>query len=387
MVARVSGAVNSFTTLRQVVDITNSELAWSDYSVVKHLGRGAFGEVSAYKHNTSGQMIAVKVLNGPAGRSPQAVADLQAEAKLLSRLSHPYLMRLFGVGTIPDSGHLFFASEMLREGSLQQVVMQASVTPGRFSDDDVTKWMLQAAKGLDYLHSRASPVVHRDLKLANIMLDDRWDVRLIDFGLAKVMGLKEGKNFSLVVKTQKDGLALVTSAGDEDRDADAANSASPGTLMASVPVDTPSIVDVEDGSAAPLYEMTGGTGSFKYMAPEVFMGLKANERLDVYSLSIVAYELLTQLIFLTGMTYKGAGCTYDYTGDMWAKDAAKHGKRPNLEHVHAGSEWRLLLPQMWEADPSLRVSAHALVALLAPMHDIRRCTDPQARKGCGCVVM
>jgi len=48
------------------------------------------------------------------------------------------------------------------------------VTPGRFSDDDVTKWMLQAAKGLDYLHSRASPVVHRDLKLANIMLDDRW---------------------------------------------------------------------------------------------------------------------------------------------------------------------------------------------------------------------
>jgi serine/threonine protein kinase len=51
---------------------------------------------------------------------------------------------------------------------------EASVTPGRFSDDDVTKWMLQAAKGLDYLHSRASPVVHRDLKLANIMLDDRW---------------------------------------------------------------------------------------------------------------------------------------------------------------------------------------------------------------------
>ena len=95
--------------------------------LVKHLGRGAFGEVSAYKHNTSGQMIAVKVLNGPAGRSPQAVADLQAEAKLLSRLSHPYLMRLFGVGTIPDSGHLFFASEMLREGSLQQVVMQAGL--------------------------------------------------------------------------------------------------------------------------------------------------------------------------------------------------------------------------------------------------------------------
>jgi serine/threonine protein kinase len=123
--ARVYGAVNSFTTLRQVVDITNSELAWSDYSVVKHLGRGAFGEVSAYKHNTSGQTIAVKVLNGPAGRSPQAVADLQAEAKLLSRLSHPYLMRLFGVGTIPDSGHLFFASELLSEGSLQKVVMQA----------------------------------------------------------------------------------------------------------------------------------------------------------------------------------------------------------------------------------------------------------------------
>jgi serine/threonine protein kinase len=232
-------------------------------------------------------------------------------------------------------------------------------------------------------------------------------VRLIDFGLAKVMGLKEHKNFSLVIKTQKDGLALVTSAGDEERDADAAKFAlSPGTPIASIPVDTVSIVDgpgtpiasipvdtvsipvdVEDGSAVPLYEMTGGTGSFKYMAPEVFLGVKANERLDVYSLSIIAYELLTQLIFLTGMTYKGEGCTYDYTGDMWAKDAAKHGKRPDLEHVPSGSEWRLLLPQMWEADPKLRVSANALVALLAPMHDIRKCTDPQARKGCGCVVM
>lgn len=56
---------------------------------------------------------------------------LAAEVKILSKLSHPYLMTLVGVGKVTGSGHLFVASEMLSGGSLQKLVMDASVTPGR----------------------------------------------------------------------------------------------------------------------------------------------------------------------------------------------------------------------------------------------------------------
>jgi hypothetical protein len=54
-----------------------------------------------------------------------------------------------------------------------------------------------------------------------------------------------------------------------------------------------------------------------YRYTEVFLGGKANETLDVYSLSIIAYELLTRQVFLIGMRKKGDGYTCDYTGDEW----------------------------------------------------------------------
>ena len=76
-------------------------------------------------------------------------------------------------------------------------------------------------------------------------------------------------------------------------------------------------------------------------------GRKANETLDVYSLSIIAYELLSRQIFLSGMRKKVEGYTVDYTGDMWAQDAALEGARPDLNPVLESSGWRPLLPRMW----------------------------------------
>ena len=108
--------------------------------------------------------------------------------------------------------------------------------------------MVQAARGLDDLHTRAPSIVHRDLKLANLMLDDTWDVRLIDFGLAKMVGIKqEDLFFGGMVSPGVGGggagayrgLPSAVRSDDDDDDSD----------------------HDEDGDKAPhpLYEMTGGT--------------------------------------------------------------------------------------------------------------------------------
>jgi len=57
-------------------------------------------------------------------------------------------MYLVGVGSIPGTGHLFVATELLAGGSLQKLIITESVTPGQYAAADVTKWMLQAARGL-----------------------------------------------------------------------------------------------------------------------------------------------------------------------------------------------------------------------------------------------
>lgn len=255
---------------------------------------------------------------------------------------------------------------------------EASISPGKFNDYDVTKWMLQAARGLNYLHTRSPPIVHRDLKLANLMLDKNWDVRLIDFGLAKILGFKEEEHFFGGMVSPVN----VTSATDERQQQRERHDASSPELSSYEHLPSPS----------PLYEMTGGTGSFKYMAPEVFLGLMANDRLDVYSLSIIAYELLTRLIFLAGMMTRdhGQGVARQISGVEWARDVALKGVRPDLSVLPASSGWRTLLPQMWVRDPTARISARALVALISQMHDEDeyKCTDPRkhATSMC-CVVM
>lgn len=79
---------------------------------------------------------------------------------------------------IDFSFHVFKTSEPLAP----RPCATASLTPGNFSDGDVTKWMMQTAQGLQYLHSRRPSVVHRDLKLANLMLDDRRGALRCDRG-------------------------------------------------------------------------------------------------------------------------------------------------------------------------------------------------------------
>ncbi|KAL5660199.1 hypothetical protein ACJX0J_027324, partial [Zea mays] len=151
------------------------------------LGEGGFGRV--YKGRLeNGQLVAVKQLdlNGYQGNR-----EFLVEVLMLSLLHHPNLVNL--VGYCADGDQRLLVYEYMALGSLADHLLDS--TP----DQVPLSWYLRmkiaygTAKGLEYLHEKANPpVIYRDLKSPNILLDEKYNPKLSDFGLAK-LGPVEGK--------------------------------------------------------------------------------------------------------------------------------------------------------------------------------------------------
>ena len=152
---------------------------------------GAFGEVALFRWQPGATLVtpdgmtlqrhgqlAVKSLLPSVTRDPQAVADFRAEVELLSKLSHSCLVQCYGTGLRPankKSGGpptLFVAMEAVTGGDLRSLVMRAmDGAPRLYRNADVVRWAHDIARGLHYLHTRKPMIVHRDLKLENVLLD------------------------------------------------------------------------------------------------------------------------------------------------------------------------------------------------------------------------
>ncbi|XP_021739372.1 calcium/calmodulin-regulated receptor-like kinase 2 [Chenopodium quinoa] len=141
------------------------------------LGEGSFGPV--YKATMpAGGVAAIKVL---ASNSRQGEKEFQTEVSLLGRLHHRNLVNL--VGYCVDKGQYMLIYEYMSNGSLEKRL---------YSEDDTLTWderlqiALDISHGIEYLHEGAvPPVVHRDLKSANILLDHSMRAKVADFGLSK----------------------------------------------------------------------------------------------------------------------------------------------------------------------------------------------------------
>ncbi|KAL2896066.1 Calcium/calmodulin-regulated receptor-like kinase 2 [Bienertia sinuspersici] len=141
------------------------------------LGEGSFGPV--YKATMPvGGVVAVKVL---ASDSRQGEKEFQTEVSLLGRLHHRNLVNL--VGYCVEKGQYMLIYEYMSNGSLEKLL---------YSEDDILMWddrlqiALDISHGIEYLHEGAvPPVVHRDLKSANILLDQSMRAKVADFGLSK----------------------------------------------------------------------------------------------------------------------------------------------------------------------------------------------------------
>lgn len=191
------------------------------YRMVTRIGRGGMGDVWRADDLTLQMPVAVKVIHAA---RPDARARLLNEVRLARQITHGSVCRVFDVGEA-DGGVVFYTMELVNGEDLASLLRRV----GRLPADKVIDIARQLCAGLIAAHARG--VLHRDLKPGNILIDDRGQVRITDFGIAITRG-----------------------------DAD-------------------------------LHMLTGTPG---YMAPEQrTRGATLSERTDLYALGVVLYELLT----------------------------------------------------------------------------------------------
>jgi len=157
-------------------------VATSNFNPENMLGEGGFGRVYSGNIEGTNQVVAVKQLdrNGFQGNR-----EFLVEVLMLSLLSHPHLVNL--VGYCADGDQRILVYEHMVNGSLEDHLLD--LAPSRTALDWNTRMKIArgAAKGLEYLHESASPpVIYRDFKASNILLDKDFNAKLSDFGLAKL---------------------------------------------------------------------------------------------------------------------------------------------------------------------------------------------------------
>lgn len=153
-------------------------LRWANFSIGETLKEdGKMGWVVLAQDLEMDRTVVLKVLPATAGSAQASM--LEQEPFLMARRSHPHIVQVFGVGTHPDNGRLFFSMEHLEAGSLENLANRAGLTdePSR-----AVALLLPLAHTLTECHGRG--LTHNDVKPSNILLDAAGNAKLADFGLA-----------------------------------------------------------------------------------------------------------------------------------------------------------------------------------------------------------
>ena len=207
------------------------------YEILAPLGAGGMGEVFRARDTRLGRQVAVKILPDSVSQDPRRVARFETEARALAALSHPNILGIHDLGR--SDGRLYAVTELLEGQSLRD----------RMAGEPVA-WRKAAEIGAaiaDALASaHAAEIVHRDLKPENVFITSDGRVKVLDFGLAKV-----------VESVSEDAVTLTSP--------------------------SPHAVSVEGEIV----------GTLSYMAPEQLRGLKVDGRTDIFALGCVLFEMLS----------------------------------------------------------------------------------------------
>ncbi len=181
---RVGGQDATFVEARTGMLPPNATLQ-NRYIITRRLGRGGMGAVyAAVDARIGGKQWAVKemsdaLITGPMEKEA-AIAAFRREAEMLAQLSHPNLPAV--TDFFSEGGKQYLVMEMVQGNTLEAVLAaRAEAMP----EHKVREWADQLCAVLNYLHERNPPIIFRDLKPSNIMLEDTGLIKLIDFGIAR----------------------------------------------------------------------------------------------------------------------------------------------------------------------------------------------------------
>ena len=214
------------------------------YEVVRLLGKGGMSEVYEVENPRLGSRHALKLFTYEKD-DPEVRERFTVEGKLLSRLSHPRIVKVTDFGTDATGGKPYFVMDLVlnERGEMQ---LLSDVEPGTVDEETVGRWYDDLREGLAYIH--ANGVIHRDLKLQNVLIGPDGHAVLTDFGISKIFDAKG------------DGVQIVDTVR--------------------------TLVKVREGRSLVM-------GSLGYMAPELEMGVAASPQSDWYALGVIVYRLLT----------------------------------------------------------------------------------------------
>jgi len=201
------------------------------YKNLSLLGAGGMGAVYRAYDPSLDRTVALKLVllqPGHSDHNPDYLIRFEREAKAIARLSHPHIVQVYDFGR-DEAGNPYFVMELVKGKALSTVSKERGPLPPA----EAVNLIRQAAIGLQAAHDVG--IVHRDVKPHNMLVDEKGQVKLVDFGVARVAG------------------------------------------------------GVSEGMTA----TNEALGTLHYMAPEVLSGKPVDARADIYSLGLVLYHLLT----------------------------------------------------------------------------------------------
>ena len=213
------------------------------YDVIRVLGKGGMSEVYEAENPRLGSRHALKVYTYR-NDDPDVRRRFDVEGRLLARLGHPRIVKVTDIGET-DEGKPYFVMDLVLapDGNPKSL---ADVGDGEADEETIGRWYDDIRDALAYIHGKG--VIHRDLKLQNVLIGPDGHAVLTDFGISRVFDPEGGRN--TVVDTVQ------------------------------------TLIGIREGKKTVM-------GSVGYMAPEVEMGVAATERSDWYALGVIAYRLLT----------------------------------------------------------------------------------------------